>query len=414
MKPPRQCADKVGCLESTHPENKSVPEPSSTSQRSLMPAASPPSPAWSELFSGSVWPRLLLAPGLAIRWGNLVPGVAAIAAFKAIDAIPSLIARTTDVMRGGLLDRWAQLSWYEVVRIVKSVGAGDAQEMGRAASDLLCRHPIAPFRDHPFAALFETLAGLFITAILGGAICRGVALTMGSHPPRSSLSRVKYAAGRALSLAAGLSLPMVLFLATLLVLAGLGWVTMSIPYVRAVSSILFGLAVPIAGIGVFLGAAVLAGSPLMIPALVCEDTDCIDALQRVLAYLRTGFVKLCLYAAIVGAAGIAAIWLVQGAASWTSSLMSQAGLAFVTLQSGRPDESPDQTTRLALTIRDFWLSAPAVIAGGYAFSYLFCSATLVYLGLRRSVDEQDMEEIWLSSEVAATREPDSEVGADDD
>jgi hypothetical protein len=286
--------------------------------------------------------------------------------------------------------------------------------MGRAAGDLLCRHPIAPFRDHPVAALFETVAGLFIAAILGGAISRGVALTMGSHPTRSSLTRVKYTARRALSLTAGLILPMVLFLAALLVLSGLGWVTMSIPYVRAVSSILFGLAVPIAGIAVLLGGAVVAGSPLMIPALVCEDTDCIDALQRVLAYLRTGFVKLCVYAAISGAAGLAAIWLVQGAASWTSELMSQAGLAFVTLPGVRPDESPDQTTRLAMTIRDFWLSVPSVIAGGYAFSYLFCASTLVYLGLRRAVDEQDMEEIWLSTEASATREPDSEVRGDDD
>ena len=57
---------------------------------------------------------------------------------------------------------------------------------------------------------------------------------------------------------------------------------------------------------------------------------------------------------------------------------------------------------------------PVLLAQAYAFSLFFTGSTLVYLGMRRVVDGQDMGEIWVPVPGVPGREPDPAPAKDDE
>jgi hypothetical protein len=130
----------------------------------------------------------------------------------------------------------------------------------------------------------------------------------------------------------------------------------------------------------------------MVPAIAAEGTDALDAIQRIMAYVRAGFTRLILYWAIA----LATIFIVANFANTFASLVSLAAIAatshLVTLPQG-----PTSSSTLTNTILDFWQSIIIMLAKGYILSVAVCAFTLVYLAIRRWVDGQDVGEIWIDS-----------------
>ncbi len=377
--------------------------------RRPLPHAAPPGVALADLVSGLIWPRLLQAPLLAARFTPVLMGLLAVGAVRLVD----LLSGERPVVES-TLDAIAASFRY----LAKSAAQLDGAGIHAASADILLRLPLAELEGRPWLAGSVLVVVLAIASAFGGAIARQAALHGGGHRVLSPLGILLEAVGRLHSSVIAVVLPTLLLLALLLVVALAGWVLLSIPYVQVLGAALMGLAVPLAFVAVFLGFAALLGTALMIPCVAAEGTDALDAIQRVLAYARGAFVRLTFYVALSVAVGLLACWLVFAIGAAASSVFADASRAFLGEETAAALRSPssDHPWSILATraILEFWHGLPVLLAQAYAFSLFFTASSLVYLGMRRVVDGQDMGEIWVPGAGTAVRPPEPSAGRDDE
>ena len=375
--------------------------------RRPLPVAAPPGVALADLASGLIWPRLLQAPLLAARFTPVLMGLLAVGAVRLLD----LLGGDRPVVASTLESLAASFG-----HLAKAAAQLDGAGIHAAAADILMRQPLAEFDGRPWLAGVVLLAALALAAAFGGAIARQAALHCGGHRVLSPLAVLLEAVGRLHSSVIAALLPTLVLLAILLVIAVMGWALLSIPYLQVVGAALMGLAVPLSFLAVFLGFAALLGTALMIPCVAAEGTDALDAIQRVLAYARGAFVRLAVYVALSTALGLLACWLVFAIGAAASTTFTDASRAFLGEQTAAALRSPSSdhpwSVLATRAILEFWSALPMLLAQAYAFSLVFTSSTLVYLGMRRVVDGQDMGEIWVPTGGPATYPVDAAPGRD--
>ena len=376
--------------------------------RRPLPVAAPPGVALADLASGLVWPRLLQAPLLAARFTPVLMGLLAVGAVRLLD----LLGGDRPVVASTLHALAADLG-----RLVRSASQLDGGGIHACASDILLRLPLSELAGRPWLAGFVLVLSLAIAAAFGGAIARQAALHCGGHRVLSPLGVLLEAVGRLHSSFIAFLLPTLILAAALLVLACLGWALLSIPFLQVAGAVVMGLAVPLAFVAVFLGFAALLGTALMVPCVAAEGTDALDAIQRVLAYARGAFVRLACYAVLSVAVGLLASWLVFAIGASAATIFDDASRAFLGEQTAAALKSPssDHPWSILATraILEFWSGVPVLLAQAYAFSLFFTGSTLVYLGMRRVVDGQDMGEIWVPVPGVPGREPEPAPATDD-
>ena len=377
--------------------------------RRPLPVAAPPGVALADLVSGLVWPRLLQAPLLAARFTPVLMGLLAVGAVRLLD----LLGGERPVV-GSTLDALV----VDLGRLVRSAMQLDGGGIHAVASDLLLRLPLSELAGRPWLAGFVLVLSLALAAAFGGAIARQAALHCGGHRVLSPLGVLLEAVGRLHSSFIAFLLPTLILVAVLLVMACLGWALLSIPYVQVVGAVVMGLAVPLAFVAVFLGFAAVLGTALMVPCVAAEGTDALDAIQRVLAYARGAFIRLAVYVAISVAVGLLASWLAFAIGASASAIFDDASRAFLGEQTAAAIKSPssDHPWSILATraILEFWSGVPGLLAQAYAFSLFFTASTLVYLGMRRVVDGQDMGEIWVPVPTTPGRNPEPTPVQDDE
>jgi hypothetical protein len=163
---------------------------------------------------------------------------------------------------------------------------------------------------------------------------------------------------------------------------------------------------PMAGglVMTFLVAGLVAGWPLLHAAIATGADDALDAISRTFAYLnqRLGLFLTGLAAAwLAGVVGLFVIDLLAGGVirltEWSLSLSARGSV--ISTLFGRGDL--DTGTVAAATHR-FWLGAVRLLAQGWAFSYFWTAAAVLYLGLRHEVDGKAWNEIDPECAAAAT------------
>jgi hypothetical protein len=257
--------------------------------------------------------------------------------------------------------------------------------------------------------------------VLGGAVCRSVATEFSQEIVYPWPRVLRFAAARWGSFAAVLLLPALVVGLIALLLAVAGWVGFGgVPVFDVLGALLFGLALVLALVAVLtLVLAVLAG-PMLLPAVACEGTDAIDAVQRAFAYAFAKPLRLIWYllvAAVIGAVAVAIAWtLAEGADRFaraaTASWASPSGAAALTGEfppgatldtEGSPRELRG-TSALAARIVNLWSAALATLVAAYAASYIFTSGTLIYLFMREVCDGQHHTELWTPGLIETSLE----------
>jgi hypothetical protein len=250
---------------------------------------------------------------------------------------------------------------------------------------------------------------LVVAAFVGGAISRMTALefardsTVGlGDAIRFSLSHFRgYVIGPMLPLAGAL---------IILLCCLIGGLAARVPVLDVVMAVLWFLAL----LGGALMALALLGLaviwPLMFPAISVEGTEGVDALTRGYSYLigrPWNYFFYWLVAIINGAAamiiavafGYATVKLSQYAVSWgMGDENARIAYAYSPLNGNwRADltagETPTGTKNAVAILVGFWTHLIFLGVVGFAYSYFWTVATVIYFLMRRDVDEIDATEV---------------------
>jgi hypothetical protein len=159
----------------------------------------------------------------------------------------------------------------------------------------------------------------------------------------------------------------------------------------------FGLVIPLAlGLIMMLVAAgLVAGWPLLHAAVAAGADDALDAVSRTLGYLnqRLGaFMALLVFAWLEGIIGLMFVVLLTegllGLTQWGLGLTAPAGLLTALFDAaGSPGGAVVTATHA------FWVGVVRLAAHGWAYSFFWTAAALIYLWLRHDVDGTPWSEI---------------------
>jgi len=151
----------------------------------------------------------------------------------------------------------------------------------------------------------------------------------------------------------------------------------------------------------------LVGWPLMWPTISIERTDAFDAMSRAYGYVRDRpiyYVFLIVVASILGFLGYlvidvlidATIYFGSWAVSWGAGTDRLAEIQAV-LQ-GQGEEQPGGLFSGGTTLIAFWTGFAHLVRQAYQIGFFWCSATTVYLLMRRAVDATEMDEITVDED----------------
>jgi uncharacterized membrane protein len=351
-----------------------------------------------DLTGDLVWPLLLRTPGLALRPDRIGLGALAL-------LIVSLAIRLSDAWAPDPdLPTFAETAKAQIVPALSAVRDGLARGSSGAAADglfaLLVAGPARVAVDFPFSTVILAAALVVALPVIGGSIARAVAVEVatGVLLPWSA------------SFAMGMSRLRSLVMAPAGMLAGLtgvlgllalgGWLLLSFPVLNLVGGALYGLALLLGAFALVLIFGLVVASPLMPPAVACDDADAIDAAQRALAYvlarpIRAGLYWLLLVIQCAFVLFVTALLasILETLTASTAGSMTRAGADVIAGPAGMEGFAWHQ--RSAAWLVEIWTALPWVLVGGYALSLHFTGSTLLYLVLRRLSDGQDPGDIWM-------------------
>lgn len=364
-----------------------------------------------ELTEGLMWPRLFRAFPLSARPSRVAAGFGVALVSTLLGwLVDRLNGRPVELVSGGEpIGLWAFLSGTLVESWTRLSVALLTLDLGGV---WLALRRIG--WDGPATMLDADLVGAVILLALlaivwgigGGMIARMAALDFGAGVDSAPGAGLRLALRRWRSLVGALVLPGALAVGIAIVLASLGALLLGIPGVRVVGAAVYPLLLAGGLLLAFIGFATALGQALLVPAVMADGADAMDAVQRAYAYAvgRTG--RLILYGLIALAVGALA-WLILSAAfvagiNWTAQLAGAwagervgGGLGGPMAMFERPAAGEGGATA---TIVRAWERAALLLLAGWAVSYYFTASTAVYLLIRRVADGQAIEEIWPGAE----------------
>ncbi len=376
--------------------------------RSHLPSAAAPGAGLEDLAATWVVPHLCLAPRLAATPSHLILGTLAMLGVGLAQRLPSWFGlQPTDT--ADPLTLWLSRCAEHAHVFYQSALRLDSDGMATSAGGLAGGALASVVREGPLAALLTFTLSALVAALCYHSISRGAAVAMAvGQRSGSFITLLRGSARQWPSLLGVVVVPWLLAPLLALLIQGLGYILLRVPYVNILGAGLLGANVLLSIVVIALSWVALLGSPLFIPALAAESSDGIDAIQRVYAYVVRGFVRLLYYILIVAVLGFIMIGL-----AFVLAHMSGGAARILTL-TWLPVESREMVTgtlpgalwhqRAVADIFAWWVSVPVLLASGYAFSYVACAATLCYLGIRQRVDGQDMREIWDPADLQTPRE----------
>lgn len=358
------------------------------------PLARPAGPRLADLTDDLLWPRLLASAGLALRPGRIGICFFALVIVGLLGMIPLLWRDGPNAVLAAL-DAIADLFG----ALLAGLLGLDAATLGEAGGAFIARPRALLARGTILETLVVGLPALAVFAIAGGAVCRAVALDFTQNVGISWPRALGFALGRWASLLGAVLAPLLLVAAIMLGLAVGGWLLLNWPVIDLLGALLYGLFLLAALAAVVTILAYAVGSPMLVPAVACEGTDAIDAIQRSYAYVLGRPLRLVVYGLLLILLGLVATGLAYFIARSTVAFAAHSVTWFT--EDARAasivaaDPALEGTAAAAARIVAFWTSVALLLAGAYTLSYFYTASTLLYLAMRRVCDGQDMDELWM-------------------
>ncbi len=299
-----------------------------------------------------------------------------------LDAFHAAIARSLRLDFAGAWDALARFYFHEIPR---AAGAHTAA----------------------FLALVLVFLALVVPVrmLVFGAIARMAACEIGLRRAVGVGEALRFAAARWKSLYAALVAPPALIGALCLAIAVAGFALFRAPGLNVLGGLFYGVFLLGGVVLLVLSVGFAFGSHLVAPAIVVDGADAVDAMQRAYAYVIGRPGRLLIYTAILLALGVVAYSLLGAGAAlvlnWTGSLAGTwsgaddlAGnvRAFDFTLAPRP-LGLGGTAKAADSLIGVWERLFLALLAGMVVSYHDCASTLLYLLLRRAIDDQDIEDV---------------------
>jgi len=375
-----------------------------------------------DLADSLVWPLLLRAARLALRPARLGLAVILLILVALVGQIPSL-------WLGGSVSpahTAAHIGQEGVAALSEGMVSLAPAQVASGASKVFVAAPAAAARAHPWSTLAIAIPIMLVWGVLGGAISRSTATEFALRIRTPWTSALAFGVSKWGSFFSCSFAPLAITLLLTGLLGVAGWLLLGWSYVNLLGGLLYGLAVLLAGAITLFSLGILLGAPMLIPAVACEGSDAIDAIQRTLAYAAAKPVRLVLYLAVALVQLVIVTWALAAIAHAITSLAAHASTLLLPADTatyftgralGLPHEGESSgTQRAAGSLLAFWSALPTLLVAAFAVSYWFTSGTMLYLAMRRICDAQDPTELWTEDRPASTlpSPPPITDGDDDD
>lgn len=351
-----------------------------------------------DLLDDLLWPKLLRAPALGLQ-----PARIGVALFTLV--LIGLI---------GSANAWftADPPFLTTIRSLTFPPAAVADYSESTLAGALSRSS-AIIAEHPLELILQGIPMLIVLAIGWGTMARMTAAEFSAGVQTTWPEALGFVGSRLASfIGAALGAPALIGLVCLLLALG-GLLFLQIPIIDVLGAALFPIALLLALMATLLTLGLILGGHLVIPAMACEGTDAIDALQRTYAYVvaRPGrlvaytFILLAVLALTALVLGSIATGVDFVARNATSAWMGDAAATILEPPGSRESAAPLTGTRaVASGIANFWIGLVWMIAGAATFSTFTSGSTVLYLLLRQVCDGQDWGELWFPENAEAGRE----------
>ncbi len=270
--------------------------------------------------------------------------------------------------------------------------------------------------------LLITLWTLATWAFFGGAITRLAAVQLAGKDRPGLVETLRFVAGRYLSYLAAPIVPLI-FVALIVILSIVYGLVLHIwPFVGdVIDSVAFPILV-LLGFGQAVLLVGLVGYPLMYATVSAEGSDTFDALSRSYNYVFQSPWNYIWYSLVAILYGAVLVFFVVFMGSFVVYLtkwsISQTPLTETTFPSRRIDNwfayaptsfhwrdllvtSPPVLTwysQISAVVVSLWVTIIFLLMIGFAYSYYFSAFTMVYLLMRRKVDDTELDEVYLEED----------------
>lgn len=375
-----------------------------------------------EVTAGLVWPTLFRAVPLALQPSRIAIGFFTIALIMGLGALFDAIA--------GPLVTTATKASAGFSRIGKPIGlfeslAGATIDAFHGAVARCLTLDFAGawdsladlwFREIPRAAsshsgAFICLALLFVLvvvpvrALLFGAVARMVVCEVGLRRSVGIGEAVRFAASRWKSLYGAIVAPPVIIGALCLIMAVAGLALFRLPVLNVVGALLYGVFLLGGLVIVIMGIGFAFATHLTAPAIAADGADAVDALQRGYAYVLGRPGRLLMYTLILIALGVVAYSILSVvtalamnvtaslAGTWSAADELAGRMRALDFTLAPAPLGLKGSAAAADSLIGVWERLFLALLAGCVVSYHDCASTLLYLLLRRAVDEQDIEDV---------------------
>lgn len=350
-----------------------------------------------DLLDDLLWPKLFRAAPLALQPGHIGLALFTLAAVGLI----------------GIANTWlgAESSFFDMLASAWTPSPGvDATRDGPVG--LTLARAGALISEHPFNVFLQGIPMLAVLAIGIGAISRMSAAEFSSGVNMTWAEGLGFIIGRWPSaLGAAFAAPLLIGLIAL-ALALMGVIFLQLPGLDIAASIGFVIVILLALLGAVLTLGLLLGHSMLVPALACEGTDAIDALQRVYAYVLAKPGRLVAYSLvlvfILAATAFAMFAIASGteylARGATGAWLGETARTIVNPDATTTAEPPAATRAIAGEIVDFWIGLVWMVCAAALFATYVSGSTILYLIMRQASDGQDWGELWFPEHTQAGRD----------
>jgi hypothetical protein len=351
-----------------------------------------------------LWPRLMEAVRLALRPERIGIGLFTIVLVVLIDSLVRLVfsgyLANTPPLLTVLIDPLVQ-GWDLFTAGCRALSVSAA---ATGLAQMAYGPPLGLLENYGWATLPLVILAL-PTLLLGyGAVARMAACDFSGGVLLPWPQAIAFALARWKSLVSAILGPLILAGLIILALAAGGYVLLHWPVLDWLGGLLYGLFLLAAALAVLILVCYALGRPLLVPAVVCEGSDGIDAIQRAYAYVLGRPVRLLVYLIFLIIQGIIVVTLAALLAIAVIALARSAAAFWTGPHADTLFPAPDGTvpSRFAARAIQFWSTIPLVLVAGFAFSYFACASTVLYLVLRRVNDAQDIGELWTPGLIEGT------------
>lgn len=347
-----------------------------------------------DLTEDLLWPHLFRAVPLALR-----PDRLGLAFFMLL--IVRLLARLMAPASEGPASVESL-----VTSTSRAFGMADWRAAATGGVAWLLGVPWGAVTEHPWRGVAVGLPVVLVLVLGLGAISRMAACEFSQSVMLPWTRGLAFALSRWASLAVAILGPLAVAAGFLLVVALVGGAFFNWSISAVAGGILYPVLLIVGGLAALTLAGYAFGHALLIPAVACEGTDSIDAVQRAYAYAVGRPIRLIAYQAVLYLVlGFAALvfskiaWWVTGLTAKAAGFLAGGDAAIVLSGSG---QTPAGAWELTAKLIALWSTIPHMLVGAFLLSCGATGSTILYLLLRKLNDGQDFSEIWMPGMVGGT------------